>query len=386
MATKQLCISADSHVVESADFFKPLVKRFGDQAPRVVIADPDRGPQLALGNGQLGLGISGFFMANVDFTTPEALELRKKGYDLARPGVYDVNERLKDQDLDGLDAEVLYPSVLFNVYQIKNLEIIKAAFAAYNDWTADYCQEAPDRLFPLACLQLYDLDDAIAEMERAKKLGHVGVCIPATAPVDRLYSDRWYDRFWEAAQAMQMPLTMHIFTGATPNHGLPFSQAGSPLAFAGVMFTIADLIQSGVCERYPGLKFVITEFETGWTAIMLKRLDWNYIRGGGAKTFGNPLKPSAYWKRNFYVTFEDDPIGIRTRDFIGTNTLLWGSDYPHGDSIFPHSQQVLNQVLQDCTPEERYEMTVKNVVELYHLPFTLEGPLQAKVGASVGHS
>jgi hypothetical protein len=60
MATKQLCISADSHVVESADFFKPLVKRFGDQAPRVVIADPDRGPQLSLGNGQLGLGISGF--------------------------------------------------------------------------------------------------------------------------------------------------------------------------------------------------------------------------------------------------------------------------------------------------------------------------------------
>jgi hypothetical protein len=96
------------------------------------------------------------------------------------------------------------------------------------------------------------------------------------------------------------------------------------------------------------------------------------------------LKPSAYWKRNFYVTFEDDPIGIRTRDFIGTNTLLWGSDYPHGDSIFPHSQKVLNQILQDCTPEERYEMTVKNVVELYNLPFTLEGPSQAKVGGGIG--
>ena len=125
---------------------------------------------------------------------------------------------------------MLYPSVLFNVYQIKNLEILKATFAAYNDWTADYCKEAPHRLFPLACLQLYDLDEAIAEMERAR-LGHVGVCIPATAPPDRLYSDRWYDRFWDA-QAMQMPLTMHIFTGATPNHGLPFRQAGSPLAFA----------------------------------------------------------------------------------------------------------------------------------------------------------
>jgi predicted TIM-barrel fold metal-dependent hydrolase len=381
MATKPLCISADSHVVESPEFFKPLEKRFGAQAPRVVVADPERGPQLDLGNGQLGLSIAGFFMANVDFTTPEARDLLKKGYELARPGVYDVGERLKDQDLDGVDAEVLYPSVLFNVYQIKNLEILKATFAAYNDWTAEYCQEAPDRLFPLACLQLYDLDDAIAEMERAKKLGHVGVCIPATAPPERLYADPWYDKFWDAAQAMQMPLAMHIFTGATPNHGLPFRQAASPLAFAGVMFTIADIIQAGVCERYPGLKFVITEFETGWTAIMLKRLDWHYIRGGGAKVFGNPLKPSEYWKRNFYVTFEDDPIGIRTRDFIGTNTLLWGNDYPHGDSVFPNSQKVLKEVLRDCTPEERYQMTAKNVVELYNLPFKLEGPSQAKTAS-----
>src|SRR5262249_57596518 len=176
-------------------------------------------------------------------------------------------ERLQDQELDGVDAEVLYPSVLFNVYQIKNLEILKATFAAYNDWTAEYCQEAPDRLFPLACLQLYDLDEAIAEMERAKKLGHVGVCIPATAPAERLYLDHWYDRFWDAAQALQMPLTMHIFTGATPNHGLPFRQAGSPLAFAGVMFTIANLIQSGVCERSPCLKFLISTFQTAYTPL-----------------------------------------------------------------------------------------------------------------------
>ena len=81
------------------------------------------------------------------------------------------------------------------------------------------------------------------------------------------------------------------------------------------------------------------------------------------------MQPSAYWKQNFLVTFEDDAIGIMTRDIIGTNTLLWGNDYPHGDSVFPHSQEVLNRILQDCTPEERYEMTVKNVVKLYDLPF-----------------
>ena len=381
-SSKPLCISADSHVVESAEFFQPLQKRFGEKAPRMVTVDPNKGPQLDLGNGQLGIGLSGFFMADVDFTRPDIVELYRKGYDLARPGCYDVAERLKDQELDGVDAEVLYPSVLFNVYQIDNLDIVKATFSLYNDWTADYCSDAKDRLFGLACVQLFDLDEAIQEMERSKKLGHVGLCIPATAPPDKLYSDPYYDRFWAAAEAMQMPLTMHIFTGATPNHGLPFRQAGSPLAFAGVMFTIADLIQGQVLQRFPGLKFVITEFESGWAGIMLKRLDWNWTRGNLWKQ-GLREKPSFYWKRNFYVTFEDDALGIRQRDVIGSNTLMWGSDYPHGDSVFPHSKDVLASVLAECTAQERWEMTVKNVVELYNLPFQLAGPEQARVNQAL---
>jgi predicted TIM-barrel fold metal-dependent hydrolase len=162
---------------------------------------------------------------------------------------------------------------------------------------------------------------------------------------------------------------MHIFTGATPNHGMPHRAAGSPLAFTGVTFTIYDIIYGGVCERFPNLKFVITEFETGWIAMTLNRLDWNWFRGGGARTMPIREKPSFYWKQNFLATYEDDLLGIRTRDVIGVNTLMWGSDYPHGDSVFPDSQGVLDRILADCTGEERYAMTAKNVVELYGLPF-----------------
>jgi predicted TIM-barrel fold metal-dependent hydrolase len=362
-----LCISADSHVVEPPELFAPLQKRFGDRAPHV--SDQGRGPQLDLANGKRGLILTGFFMANVDFGREDLQELNKLGYEMARPGCYNIKQRIDDQVMDGLDAEVLYPSILFEAYQIRNLEILQATFETYNDWTADYCKESPDRLFPLACVQLYDLDLAIKEMERAKKLGFVGLCIPATAPPDRLYSDPWYDRFWAAAQELEMPLTMHIFTGATANHGMPFPAGMSGLAFCGVAFTVNDLLFGGVCERFPDLKFVITEFETGWIAITLKRLDWNWFRRGGARTQSIPNPPSYYWKRNFLATFEDDEIGIKTRDLIGTNTLLWGSDYPHGDSVFPHSQPTLDRILAECTPQERYEMTVKNVVDLYHLPF-----------------
>ncbi len=366
---KSLCISADSHVVEPPELFAPLQKRFGERAPHIRYTE-DRGPQLDLGDGRLGLAIGGFLQAGFDFGRPDSREMLKKGYELARPGVYDIAERLKDQERDGVDAEVVYPSVLFNVYQIADTEIVNATFASYNDWTIDYCSTAPERLFSLAAVQLRDLDAAIAEMERAKKRGHVGLCIPATAPPEHLYSDPWYDKFWAAAQDLRMPLTMHIFTGATDNHGLPFRQAGSALAFAGVMFSIADLIQSGVCRRFPDLRFVITEFETGWLGIMLKRLDWSWFRFGGANAPGAlPERPSYYWKQNFRITFEDDEIGVQTRKYSGSSTLMWGSDYPHGDSVFPHSQEVIDRIMVDCTPEERFEMTVQNVVQLYDLPF-----------------
>ncbi len=382
---KLLCISGDSHIVEPAEFFEPLIKVYGDKAPHMAIADPAMGPQMHMGNGKIGLPAAGFLQQNVDYTSPKAKEDMKRGYDLALPGCYNVAERLKEQDQDGIDAEVLYPSLLFNVYQVEDLDILKATFNLYNDWITDYCSPAPDRLFPLGALQMYDLDQAIAEMERCKSMGHVGVCIPATAPPDHLYIDPWYDKFWAAAQDMKMSLNMHIFTGATDNHGLAPRQKGSrangAMAFAGAAMTIADIIQSGVTERFPDLKVVITEFETGWIGHLLKRLDWAYIRGGGERIFGTPMMPSHYWKRNFYATFEDDPIGVMTRDWIGSETLIWGNDYPHGDSVFPHSQQVLNEILSDCTPEERWQMTVKNTVELYNLPFELTGPEQALVNS-----
>ena len=381
----KLCISADSHVVEPAEFFEPLKAMFGDQAPHMRIVNPAEGPRLDLGNGTLGLTAAGFLQQNVDFTSPQARESMRLGYGLARPGCYDTSERLNDQELDGIDAEVLYPSLLFNVYQVENLDIVKAAFSLYNDWITDYCRPQPERLFALGSVQLFDPDQAIKELQRCKELGHVGVCIPATAPPDHLYSDPWYDRFWAVAQDLKMPLNMHIFTGATPNHGLAERQAGSrangPMSFAGAGMTVCDLIQSGVCERFPDLRFVVTEFETGWIAHVLRRLDWAFVRGGGLSTSKLTMLPSAYWRRNFAITFEDDPLGIMTRSFIGTETLLWGNDYPHGDSVFPHSQRVLGEILSDCSPEERWQMTVKNVVELYDLPFDLDGPEQARINS-----
>ncbi|HEX8969126.1 MAG TPA: amidohydrolase family protein, partial [Chloroflexota bacterium] len=331
-AAPRLCISADSHVVEPAEMFAPLQKRLGNRAPRIVRTE--MGDQLDRGDGTLGLPIGGFLIAGMDLASDETRAQTRRGYAIARPGVYDIGERLKDQQRDGVAAEVVYPSVLFDVYQVEDTSVVEATFQAYNDWLQAYVRPAPGRLFGLGAIQLRDLDAAIDEMHRVKELGFVGACIPCTAPPERPFSDRFYDPFWAAAEEAGVPLAMHIFAAASPYHGVPnVPGANSPLAYIGMEVTLMHLIASGVCERFPDLKFVPTEFETGWIGNFLRRTDHAWTRHGGKIAgFSLPHKPSDYWHRQFTATFEDDPIGIRTRDFIGVDNLMWGSDYPHGDS------------------------------------------------------
>jgi len=251
-------------------------------------------------------------------------------------------------------------------------EIVKATFEEYNNWLADYVAQGEGRLFGLGAVQLRDIDAAIVEMRRVKQMGYVGVCIPCTAPPEIPYWSQYYDPFWAAAQEVEMPLAMHIFTGATPNHGLPkWPGVSYPLAYIGIEVTIATLILSGVCERFPRLRFVPTEFETGWVGNMLRRIDHAFYRSGGSPYPGVILrmKPSEYWHQNFSITFEDDEIGVRTLDYIGVNNLMWGSDYPHGDSIFPESQTILERLFAGRPPEERLAVTALNACKLYRLPF-----------------
>src|SRR5215217_4601745 len=143
---------------------------------------------------------------------------------------------------------------------------------------------------------------------------------------------------------------MHIFTTAAPNHGLPDwgPITNYALAHTGMAAVISDLICGGVCARYPDLKFVPTEWETGWVAHFLQRLDWALHRSPSAAAPEVTERPSEYFHRNFIVTFEDDRTGILTRNEIGVRNLMWGSDYPHHDSIFPRSQEVLTRSLTAC--------------------------------------
>jgi predicted TIM-barrel fold metal-dependent hydrolase len=366
----RICISADSHVVEPPEVYDGLDKRFGDRAPR-MIEHPEKGLITDHGDGTLGYSVGTFTVAGEDWGDPAVREKARQGFKAARPGILNVPERMKDQAIDGIDAEVLYPSVLFSVYQLKDAGIMQATMANYNDWICNYASQADGRLFWLALVQVFDLDAAMAEMERAAKMGAVGLSIPCMAPADRPFSDPYYDRFWAVAQEMKLPMTMHIFTGHVPNNGVPkeWGLHSYTLAHAGMARTIQDIVWSGVCERFPDIHFVPTEFDTGWIGHFLYRDDYNFRRMGAFRAYPHlTMEPSGYWHRNFAATFEDDEIGIRTRDIIGVENLLWGSDYPHADSLFPESQPVLDRIFAGVPDEERYKITAVNAAKLYNLP------------------
>jgi predicted TIM-barrel fold metal-dependent hydrolase len=206
-------------------------------------------------------------------------------------------------------------------------------------------------------------------VERVKKLGHVGIVIPCGSVADRPYVDAAYDALWAAAQEMRLPVVFHAGFGSDQaikaasfrRHDLRYT-----LRHVSAAITIADLIDGGVCARFPNIRFVLAEFGTGWIAHFLASMDWRQFRRGDRAC--NGMRFSDYWCRNFLATFEDDEIGIRTRAGIGCATLMWASDYPHGDSVWPDSRSTVDWIMAECAPEERHAMTVANVVALYRLP------------------
>ena len=362
--------SCDSHVVEPPEVFEGLEKQFGSRAPQVL--RNEKGERNAVTLGRFPVPVGRFGIAGHRLDDPATDELIRRGYEGLNQGVFDPGARLKEQEQDGIVGEVMYPSINMVTFSLPDREVAHAVFRRHNDWIRDYCSQDPERLIGVACLPLPDVDEAVAELERVAAMGIRGVAIPCTDPADKPYFHPDYEPFWSAAEAAGLPITMHIFTGTTWDMGFPphwgtpaTSIMGYALAYAGVAVTVGHLIYGGVAERHPGLRFVAAEFETGWVAHFLQRLDHATYRARGEASPDLTAEPSEYFRRQFFVTFEDDEIGVRTRDVIGVDNMLWGNDYPHHDSIWPRSMEVIGRIFDGVPDDEKVRMTSGNVIQLY---------------------
>src|SRR5579864_41272 len=223
MSTNEILISADSHVVEDPELWgRYLPSSLRAQAP----VFPPR---------QVG------------------------GHFQAHAGGWDPNARLQEMEVDGVMAEVLYPSLTLDLFGLADMALQEACFRVYNDWIIEYCSVAPDRLTGLAAISTFNIDHAVQELTRCRKAGLRGAVIWQAPPAELSFTGEHYERLWAACQDMEMPISMHILTG----HRYPFPRGRTAAGRTAVHAfreavnmklldasnAMSDLIASGVLER-----------------------------------------------------------------------------------------------------------------------------------------
>lgn len=364
-----IVLSADSHVVEPADLWTSRIDaRFRDRAPHVVKEANGVAGDWFVCEDLDPFPVAGLAVAGVD--PKDYGEKMAQGYPGVRPSAWDPVERIKDQEVDGVTGEVLYTSLGMLLYGIRDAELRAASFRAYNDWLADYVSHDRSRLAGIALVPMDDVDVAGAEIRRAAERGLAGGMIWGSPPADRPYDRPDWDPVWAAAQDCDMPLSLHILTGA---EGTGLDRASLMKSYPSLPHrmerAISDLIFGGALLRFPRLKIVSAENDIGWIAHYLQRLDHSWEKYRYLETGGEPIPepPSHYFRRQVYATFQDDRVGVVTRDFVGVDNLMWASDFPHSDSTWPHSREVIARDFEGVPEEDTRRITATNCSNLYGL-------------------
>jgi predicted TIM-barrel fold metal-dependent hydrolase len=367
-----LLISADSHVLEPSDLWtRGLPAAMRDRAPRVFYNEEKKFWMFGC-EEVVPQSITFSFVAGVDLD--DLAEKHQAGYAAARPGGWDPKARLEDMAMDGVSAEVLYPSLGLGLYWIEDAAFQEACFRAYNDWLIEYCATMPERLIGIAMISMYDIAHAVAELRRCQEAGLKGALIWERPPEEYSFQRAENDPFWAAAQEMDMPVSLHILT----DHGVTKHRAHNPLTGANrykssmmmqfeIEMALLDLVMSGVFERFPELKFVSVENEYNWLASLLVRMDKGYERFRREVPISLTMKPSEYMRRQLRVTFFNDAIGPLTLPYLGYDLLMWSSDYPHQNSTWPNSREVIARDLGHLSPDDREKVVHRNVAELHKL-------------------
>ena len=361
-------ISGDSHFVEPPTIWAERIdKKFRDRAPHTVQGHKGQEGEFFVCENITPVPVAGFFGSGK--SAEELPAHRKRGFEVAPKSVWDPAERLKEQDADGVSAEALYTSMGMLLFGLDDADLRAACFQAFNDWAAEYCSYDPKRLIGLGVISLEDIPAAVAELERIAKKGLHGALIWGVPPEDRPYSSREYDPFWAAAQDLQMPLSLHILTG---RGGVQFDPRRVLYRYMKlpqeIQLTFADLIIGGVPERFPRLKLVSAENDVSWIPHFMYRLDHAYDRLRHFESLTLPMLPSAYMKRNVVATFQFETTNVDfTRQIFGADNILWSSDYPHTDSTWPHSQDLIAQAFKGIPAPDVQKIVGDNVARLYNI-------------------
>lgn len=363
-------ISADCHVNEPPDTYtKRVPSRLRDRVPRVEPSEAGGECWVFDDIRCVAFGPGTAVLAQGKVRGPEDYVFDLKHEDVAR-GSWDPVAHIDDMGRDGVDASVLYSGEAANCWNLHDREVRIASIRAYNEWLAEFCSVAPDRLLGSALLPVEEetLEPALDELRRALALGFRQVEVPIFPR--RRYYDLHYAPLWEAIEDAGIPVAIHrgirqpaAMGGGwegpfVPNHILwDFSYA----------VPLGDFIFA-VFDRFPKLQLVSGEGRIGWLSFFAERLDDSYGRHRHHMEIP-PLRrrPSEYLRENVYSTFVTDRSGVLLREQIGVERQMWSSDYPHSDSTWPHSQHRIKNQFEGVSERDQQLMLAGNAMRLYRL-------------------
>jgi predicted TIM-barrel fold metal-dependent hydrolase len=372
-------IDCDGHVHEPAGLWQERVPGpLRDRAPKVI--DSDRGQMWSFDGGRA--------MRQVPPTgwAPPNIDPLGATYETMRPGAFETKARLADMDADGVYAQVLYPTVTLSgaaIYSADDAALQRACVRAYNEWLLEICDASNGRLIPQAIMPTCGLDAMLDELSWSHDHGHRGVLI-SSYPNGTIDPDPEDDTFWHAVRERALPVGIHLGSfNSTEISRKPWNIREIPflgLAAAGksgknAIGTALNLLFSGVPQKFPEVPIVLVEANVGWIPTMLEQTDDMFLRfrwfTGAVSAM--PEMPSTMFHRSFWAGFLVDQIGVELRYHMNMNHLMWGSDYPHTASDWPHSRLTIERNFRGIPASEVRLFLHDNCKQLYrldHIPAT----------------
>jgi predicted TIM-barrel fold metal-dependent hydrolase len=383
-----ILVSVDDHVVEPAHLFEGrLPAKYVDVAPKFVHQDDGTDVWIYDGNILPNIGLNA-----VAGRPPEEYGMEPTSFDELRSGCYDIGDRLRDMDANGVIGSMCFPSFpnlcgqLFS--RSSDLEAGLAVLQAYNDWHIDdWCGAAPDRFIPLMIPPIWDAELMAAEVRRCAAKGCHAVSFSENPSKLKLpsFHDPYWDPFWQACVDEGTIVCLHIGSSSrlvitAPDAPVDVLITLQPI---NIVQAAADLLWSPVLRKFPDLRVSLSEGGIGWVPYFCDRVDWIYTRHHRwtGQDFGGRL-PSEVFLERVVLCFIDDPAGVANLDRLRVDGVCWEADYPHSDSTWPISPETLWPSIEGLTDSVIDQITHTNAMRHFRLdPFRHRPREACTVGA-----
>ncbi|MGE0878727.1 MAG: amidohydrolase family protein [Acidimicrobiia bacterium] len=358
-------ISSDSHVtMPDAAWQTYLDPEFRSKAP--VVEETAEGAFRIFEGKRTPINT----LNNLAGKKPEEFTLNVRKLNETRAGDHDPAERIKDMDIDGVDAEVLYVG---GPLQTQDTALRLNSVRGYNRWLSDFSSYAPDRLLGVAAIPIDTPERAVEEIHFAAKAPGLASGYIPLFPSEGDYGDPKWNPMWEAFVETGLPIGLHV-GGRRPGTPTANIFESAPRFMTGLVMSkltmaesVSELIHGLVMQRYPDLKFISVEGQIGWISFMHYYSDhlWEKHRYWTKSELKEP--PSFYFKRQVWATFMEDPVGLRERHHIGIDNIMWASDYPHSETTWPNSKSLTDEWFTEYGDEDKAKILWKNAAKLYNL-------------------